>query len=187
MAKKIVVLTLLVTGLLLTGCISTSSLVVVSPLPTPTAVAGTNIPFETILHEDHSGYRVAEPLLLLIDDPDSATPMLDMIGPNIVPDRQAQVVSYVQDLLHTPSSLVVLFRGDWPSSGYEVTIDRLVKQGNDLHVYAQFWEPGPVYPVTPAGTSSFHIVKLLQPIGSTDGLQLVLHSYPMIHHTPPAK
>lgn len=171
------VITLWLTLLALAGCPDPSALVVVSPLPTTTSVEGTLIPFETILREQNSSHLGMEPLLFLVDGLEDATPVLEYLAP----DRQAIVVSHVQDLIYTPGIIIALFRETQANSGYEVTIDRVVQQGNQLHVYAKFWEPGPRYPVNPAGTSPYHIVRLLQPVESSEVLQLVLHPYPMIH------
>lgn len=171
-------LTVMLTMLVLAGCPDPSALVVVSPLPTPTSVEGAVIPFETILRDQYSGYLGTEPLLFLIDDPEDATPVFEYL---VSPDRHAMVAAQVQSLVYTPGIIIALFRERQGSSGYEVTIDRVVQQGNQIHVYAEFWEPGPRYGVTAAETASFHIIKLLQPVESTEVLQVVLHPYPMIH------
>jgi hypothetical protein len=173
-----IVITCLLALPMLTGCPAATALVTVSPLPTPTLVAGTPLGFETILRDQDSGYLGMEPLLFLIDDPEDAAPVIGYLGSA---DQQGIVAAQVQNLVYTPGIIIALFRETQASSGYEVNIERVVQQGNEIHVYAQFWEPGPRYGITPAGTSPFHIIKLVQPVKSTGLLQLVLHSYPMIH------
>jgi hypothetical protein len=171
---------LMAAALLLAGCPSPSSLVTVSPLPTPTAVAGTTLPFETILQGEDSSYLGVEPFLFLIDDPEDAAQLLEYLALYVAPDRREAFTAQVQSSVYTPN-VIALFRGRWGSSGYEVNIERVVQQGDELHVYAEFWKPGPRYPVTGAETSSYHVIKLLQPVENADRMQLVLHSYPMIH------
>ena len=159
------------------GCVSPSSVAVVSPLPTPTLVEGTLIPFETILQGENSTHLGMEPLLFLIDDPEDATPVLEYLSAN----RHAIVAAQVQNLVYTPGIIIALFRETQATSGYEVNIERVVQRDKEIHLYAEFWEPGPRSGVTPAGTSPYHIIKLLEPIESSEILQLVLHPYPMIH------
>lgn len=171
---------LLVAALLLTGCPSPSSLVTVSPLLTPTVVAGMTLPFETILQGQESDYEGAESLLLLVDNPEDAARVLEYLTLHVAPDQREAFAAQVQNSVYTPD-VIALFRETKATSGYEVNIERVVRRDNEVHLYVSFWEPGPSYPVTMAETSSYHVVKLLQPVENADRLQLVLHSYPMIH------
>jgi len=162
---------LIAAALLLACCPSPALLATVPPLLTPTSVEGTPIPFETILQGQDSGYLGAEPLLFLVDDPEAAAQMLKHLALYVAPDQREAFTAQVQNSVCTPD-VIALFRGSKASSGYEVTIDRLISQGNDIHVYAQFWEPGPRYPVTGGATSSYHVVNCCNQLRMRVGFNL---------------
>jgi hypothetical protein len=163
--------------LFVTGCPDPAALVAVSPLPTPTAVEGKQIAFETLVRGEYSSYSGEEPLLLLIHNLDDLTPILNYMSP----DEQSSVVAEVENLSDAPGVVVALFRGNQGSSGYEIHIERVIKQKNQIHLYVQFWEPGPTYPVTGAETSPYEIIKLHWSPGTHESIEIELDDYIRIH------
>ena len=81
---------------------------------------------------------------------------------------------------------IAAFRGREPTTGYDILIQRVLQQDGRLVVYAQLWEPSPVWEVQTVGTSSYHIVKISRPQSLTAAPELVLQGQVVTPTPPPA-
>ncbi len=145
-----------------------------SPLPTPTFVPGAEIPFETIARDELSRYDKPEPNLLLITDRDQEEALAKLLF-------KQEDIDQLKEVDFQANLVIALFRGDYPSSGYEGVIEHIIRRGNKLYVYAQLWKPGPNVPIRPAATSYYHIVKIAWHEPNSQALEAVLQGYPALH------
>lgn len=150
-----------------------------SPVPTP---SGVEISFETI--EVSEGGGVVEKLglgtrahLLLLTAPDEIVELEH----NIYPQAYAEL----QQIDFEQFVVIALFRGRKPTTDYQTVIEQVWRQDNRLLVYAQFWEPSPVYSVGDAATSPYHLVKVARRDLPSGQPELVLVPIPLTP-TPPS-
>jgi hypothetical protein len=160
--------------LTITACPDPMAFVTQSALPTPTTIAGTEVPFDTLVQHEYSSYIGTEPLMFLITNLEETQPVMTYLSLD-------QEKEQLQSLDFTQYIAITLFRGTHASSGYEAKIDRIIRQDHELHVYAEFWEPGLGYPTNSAAMSFYQIVKLSRQHIDSQPLQVVLHHYPMLH------
>ncbi|HQY91490.1 protease complex subunit PrcB family protein [Caldilinea sp.] len=171
---------LIAAALLLAGCH-------LSPVTLPAATPPTNgeieIPFETVAVNESGANIDAHvmregPQLLLLTSPNQIVSIQDQVNPETWTDLQQ--VDFQQ------YAVVALFRGLKPSTNYQTIIERITRQDDRLIVYAQFWEPNPVWESAAAETRPFHLVKIDRSQVPASSVELVLQSY-VLTPTPPAR
>jgi hypothetical protein len=114
--------------------------------------------FETIAQGDGfyagRGYGGEEPALLVIASPEEADkPGLDVQFPSELAD-QLRTLDYARNFV------VLALQGQKRSTGYAVTVKRIVRQGNQVTIDAEFVEPSSGTRRKPAFTSPYHLVAV---------------------------
>lgn len=127
--KKRAIIVLLPNLLSMTAC--------QSELATPTLQPGeTEIPFET-LFLDESGQNLQltpEQEVAILNSPNDVAKLQPLVSP--------EAFQKLKEVNFDEHSVVALFHVDVGGcSGFGVTIERLVRTGNALVVYANFWQP----------------------------------------------
>lgn len=112
--------------------------------------------FETIAQGDGfyagRGYGGEEPALLVIASPEEADkPGLDVQFPSELADQ-------LRTLDYTRNFVVLVLQGQKRSTGYAVTVKRIVRQRNQVTIDAEFVEPSLGVRRKPAFTSPYHLV-----------------------------
>lgn len=133
-----------------------------------------DLSFETIERADSPGtgeyYEDKDPKLVIVN----SVAELDMLGNTISPDAQ----SALRNLDFEQYCAIAVFQG-WrphiptPQSGVEV--QRIVKQGKTITVYALFFEPVEGYELLAMVISPYHIVQIRREEGLQEEYQFVLH------------
>jgi hypothetical protein len=144
----------------------------------------TELPFETIEQGDWAGYgdlesdSIPQTRLVLVTSRDGTAQLEGMVSPEAM-DQLAR-------LDFGRYFAIALFRGRQASSGYDTIIERVARQGDEVVVYAQFWEPSPYYAVTDEATSPYHMIKVRRDDGVIQETELVLQSR-TVTPTPPSR
>lgn len=114
--------------------------------------------FETIAQGDGfyagRGYGGEEPALLVVASPEAVDkPGLDVQFPSELADQLRQ-------LDYDRFFAILVLQGQKRSTGYAVSIKRIVRQGNQVTIDAEFVEPSPGTRIKPAFTSPYHLVAV---------------------------
>jgi hypothetical protein len=142
----------------------------------------TELAFETIEQGDWAGYgdlesdSIRETRLVLVTSREEAAQLEDRISP--------EALDQLVRLDFERYFAIALFRGRRASSGYDTIIERVARQGDEVVVYAQFWEPSPYYAVKDEATSPYHLIKVRRDDGVIQETELVLQSW-TVTPTPP--
>jgi hypothetical protein len=142
----------------------------------------TELPFETIEQRDWAGYgdlesdSIWKTRLVLVTSRDGTAQLESMVSP--------EAMDQLVRLNFERYFAIALFRGRQASSGYDTIIERVARQGDEVVVYAQFWEPSPYYSVLDVATSPYHVIKVRKDDGVGQETELVLQSR-AVTPTPP--
>lgn len=112
------------------------------------------MPFETVVQGDYALYLQPEPRLILIANHAEAEKVAEWL--------QGEALAHLLDVDFSQNTVIALLRGSNPSSGYDTTIEEIVKQVDRTVVLAHFWEPSPYWQETAEGTSYYYLVKVPQ-------------------------
>ncbi len=116
------------------------------------------LPFETIAQGDGfytgRGYGEEEPNLLIIAGPDEIDkPGLDIQFPLEVADQ-------LRHLDYDRFFAVLVLQGLKAQGGYSVTVQRIVRQDDQINVYVEFNSPEPGTRRIQAFTSPYHLIAV---------------------------
>jgi len=134
------------------------------------------LPFETIERIDYGDYSIREPRLILITTPQEIDQVEGLITQEAL-DRLAEL-----DL--GQYFAIAVFRGTQATSGYDVIVERVARQGDKIVIRAQFWEPSPHYAVLDEVTSPYHLISVPRDSGVLQETELVFQSL-VVTPTPP--
>lgn len=114
--------------------------------------------FETIAQGDGfytgRGYGEEEPSILVIANVDEIDePGLDVLFPTELADQLRQ-------LDYNRFFAILALQGLKPQGGYSVTVQRIVRQDDQINVYAEFTSPEPGTRRIQAFTSPYHLVAV---------------------------
>ncbi len=110
------------------------------------------ITFRTIAHASASGAKPKRPTVIVAVDA-NATPSTAAL----LKEADAQRVKQVDLRIH---ALVAVFAGAKPSSGYAITVRRLVLRAGTLRVVVAQHAPAPGSYTLPALTRPYHVVEI---------------------------
>lgn len=111
------------------------------------------IPFETLIESEEGGnYPETEPTIFLINSAEE----IAQVELYLQPER----LDAIRNVDFEQHSVLILFRGSKPSSGYRTIIEQIIQSDDEAAVHAQFWNPSPHWGETTALTSPHHIVKI---------------------------
>jgi hypothetical protein len=139
------------------------------------------LPFETIeridwLYEEREHEPVYEQRLVLVTNQAELERLKNHIS--------TKAMGHLSELGYEEYFVIAVFRGGKPTPGYDVEIERIVKQDDKIVVYAQFWEPNPLYGFSERVTAPYHLVKVRKPVGLVNEFELLLQTI-WITPTPP--
>jgi hypothetical protein len=143
----------------------------------------TDLSFETIEKLDWGGYpgqepySAVEPRIILVNNQQE----LEQLDSLVTPQARDELAR----LDFGEYFVIAVFRGLQGSSGFDTIIDRIVRRGNKIVVYTQFWERSPYYAYTAQETSPYHIVKVHRDSGIVQESELILQSV-IVTPTPPS-
>jgi len=170
---------------LMVSCRSESALTL-TPATTPTFTPCLNLviptietielPFETVESDDWSKEPVCEQRLVLVTNQAELEQLTNHIS--------TKAMGHLSDLDYEKYFVIAVFRGGKPTSGYDVEIERVVKQDERILVYTLLWELSPYYGVIEEETAPYHVVKVQRPIGLGRQFELLLQTI-LITPTPP--
>ncbi len=116
----------------------------------------TPLPFSTLAQEetfsDSSEYRGKEPGLLIIAGPEQIE------NPGLIAALPPDLAEKLRALDYRRSFALFVFQGLKGVGGYKVTVQEVVRQGNQVTVRAEFVEPGPR--VRGVITSPYHLIAI---------------------------
>jgi len=138
----------------------------------------TELPFETIERSDYGDYSVREPRVVLVTSLQEIDRLEGLV------DQRA--LGQLAELDFQQYFAIAVFRGTQGTSGYDVIIERVARRGDEIVVYAQFWETSPYYEVTMEVTSPYHLIRVRRDDGESQEIELVLHTR-MLTPTPPSR
>lgn len=122
---------------------------------TPTSAAPLVLPFETISQWHWGrgeGYEGEKPDAFIISDPSDIQEVKDWIT--------ADAKSTLEGLDYQTFFAIAAFQGYKTIGPFEITIDAITKQNDDLVVQVTLKEPCYNCPRTPAATSPYHLVRV---------------------------
>jgi hypothetical protein len=127
---------------------------VVATLPPIQVVNETALTFETIEQKDWGGsgeaYEALKPGLMIISNQSDIANLEERVT--------VEAISKLQELDFENSFALTVFQGWKDSGGYDVQIERIMRVGTTINVYAQFHEPGPNEGRTTQVTSPYYLV-----------------------------
>jgi hypothetical protein len=142
----------------------------------------TELPFETIEQRDWAGYGdlesdpIRQTRVVLVTSREETAQLEGRVSP--------EALDQLAKLEFEQYFAIALFRGYLASSGYDTVIERVARHGDEVVVYAQFWEPSPYYTVIDEVTSPYHVIKVRRDDGVIQETELVLQSR-TVTPTPP--
>jgi hypothetical protein len=129
----------------------------------------TELPFETIIRGDGATYPGSKPLAILVTDRQDIEKMKDLFYQDVL--DEIATVDFGRYFV------IAVLRSLQGTSGYDTVIDHVVRRGEKIVVYAQFWEPGRDQVVHETITSPYHIIKVPKDNGVTQEIELVLQTW----------
>lgn len=153
-------------------------------MPDVTIVAPTvetiELPFETIEISDWPNDANKEPVydqrLVLVNYQAELEQLTNHIS--------SKALAHLSELNYEKYFVIAVFRGRRPTTGYDVEIERVVKQDDKIVVYTRFWELSPYYGVSEVETAPYHVVKVQRPAGVGRQFELLMQAI-LITPTPP--
>ena len=116
------------------------------------------LPFETISHAEVINYREDNPKLLVITN----TEELKLITFLSVADntRESELLDKLRQLDYDHIFVILIFYGYVGSGGYDITVQQISRQGDQIFVRATFVSPKSNSLVTLGFTSPYHVVMV---------------------------
>ncbi len=144
------------------------------PRPTPTPFDltslpedATALPWETIEATSWGGYRKDTPALLVISTADEIA--------YAVPVVSQETKAELENLDFSKAFALIAFQGLKSSTGYKIEIRAVVRQADEIAVYAYFVSPRPGEPVGPSETSPYHAIEVLKESNWADEFTFILY------------
>lgn len=113
------------------------------------------LPFETITQRDFINYREENPALFVITNDDE----IETLASNVLAEDLA-LADQLRQLDYDRFFAILVLQGQKRSTGYAVSIKRIIRQGNQVTIDAEFVEPSPSTFRKPAFTSPYHLVAV---------------------------
>jgi hypothetical protein len=149
---------------------------------TACGVRETELSFETIERNDNysaeEGYGGLESRVVLVISQDEIKQLEGLVS-------QA-ALDQLAELDFGRYFAIAAFRSRQATSGYAIVIKRVVRKGDRIVVYAQFWEPSSYWEVQSAETSPYHLIRVRRDDEVSHEIELVLQSQ-LITPTPPSR
>jgi hypothetical protein len=152
--KMIIVLSLVII-IGLGGCAPPT----LEPLPTPTPYDLTNLPegavaltWKTIKLSARGSYQYERPALIIVASPEDTAVLESLVEPD--------VWNVIKDVDFDTEFVLVAFQGRKGSSGYQVEVRAMVRQGTDVSIHAYFITPRPGQAVAAVETSPYHAIRV---------------------------
>lgn len=136
----------------------------------------TELPFETIERSNYGDYSIHEPCVVLVTNRQEIDRLRGLIS-------QASL-DQLAELDFQQYFAITVFRGTQATSGYDVIVERVTRQGNKIMIRAQFWEPSPHLEIFNEVTSPYHLIKVRRYDSVSQETELVLQSL-VVTPTPP--
>lgn len=111
--------------------------------------------FETLAQRDFINYREENPALFVITNDDE----IETLTSNVLAEDPA-LADQLRQLDYDRFFAILVLQGQKRSTGYAVSIKRIVRQGNQVTIEAEFVEPLPGTRRNPAFTSPYHLVAV---------------------------
>jgi len=111
--------------------------------------------FETIAQKDIINYREESPALLVIANNDE----IDALVPNVLAEDPL-LVDQLRRLDYDHFFAILVLQGQKGSTGYAVTVKQIVRQGNQVNIYAEVSGPEIGTRRKPAFTSPYHLIAV---------------------------
>ncbi|MFN7036156.1 MAG: protease complex subunit PrcB family protein [Bellilinea sp.] len=111
--------------------------------------------FETLAQRDFINYREENPALFVITNDDE----IETLTSNVLAEDPA-LADQLRQLDYDRFFAILVLQGQKRSTGYAVSIKRIVRQGNQVTIDAEFVEPLPGTRRNPAFTSPYHLVAV---------------------------
>lgn len=111
---------------------------------------GKEVMFETIAKDFYSGQTQKENFV--IENEDDFMSLWDKIYPEPRPD--------IPDVDFEKYTVIAVFQGQMTTGGYEIRVNKVVEEKNNILVYIEEISPDPQDIVTQALTSPYHIIKM---------------------------
>lgn len=116
----------------------------------------TDLVFATIERRDTSGtgqvYKDKEPGLLVVAQSSEASQLDELVTPD--------ALARVKALSYETSFAIVVFQGWKPTTRYSAQIERVMRQGDEITIYAKFTEPRPDEPTGGMITSPYELAQV---------------------------
>lgn len=144
------------------------------PRPTPTPFDLTSLPedapalpWETIEATSWGGYRQDSPALLVISTADEIAHTVPVVG--------QETKAELDNLDFGTAFALIAFQGLKSSTGHKIEVRALVRQADEIAVYAYFVSPRPGEPVGASETSPYHAIKVLKEGNWADEFTFILY------------
>lgn len=132
--------------------LATASLAACAPAGSPQAPSSDSIPFTTLAQGAPLGDQPAQPLYTAATQPSQWQELTDRLP--------AEASQAGMTAIESNQILILAFAGVRSSSGYRVTVERIVPERDRLVVTVSETEPDPDQVVEPATTLPYHLVAL---------------------------
>ncbi len=157
-------------------CFLWLTIVVILMGMTACGVGETELPFETIERSDYGDYSIHEPRVVLITNRQEIDQLKGLIS-------QA-ALDQLAELDFQQYFAIAVFRSTQATSGYDVIVERVTRQGDKIVIRAQFWAPSPHLEIFNEVTSPYHLIKVRRDNSVSQETELVLQSL-VVTPTPP--
>ncbi len=116
----------------------------------------TNLSFETIEQKERADtgqfHEAREPKLMVV----SRLEEVDSLNGLVTEEAKGKL----QMLDYSQYFVLLVLQGWKPTTGYKVDVDRIIRLGNTVNIYAQFQEPKPGVKKASAITSPYHLMRV---------------------------
>lgn len=123
-----------------------------TPAAQPEAAPSNSIPFATLAQGTPLGDQPTQPLYTVATQPDRWRELTDRM-----PTEAGQAGA---EAVQSNQILVLAFAGVRSSGGYQISVERIVREGDRLAITVSETEPDPDQIVEPATTLPYHLVAL---------------------------
>jgi len=138
--------------LALTACQTYPNNGIPIPQPTPTETFRKSIPFKTITQEAPLGDKPAQPYYGVIEQLSDLDNLVDKLPP--------QALEAARQAYQPGGLILVTFAGVKGSNGYQITIQSIWEEENQIIIQVVQTKPGASQVVEPAKTLPFYLVGL---------------------------
>ena len=136
----------------------------------------TELPFETIERSDYGDYSIREPRVVLVTSRQEIDQLEGLVS--------QESLDQLAELDFQQYFAIAVFRGAQATSGYDVIVERVARQGDKMVIYAQFWEPSPHWEILNEVTSPYHLIRVRRDDGVSQETELVFQRL-LVTPTPP--